>query len=109
MSDPRIIDIEIEDKIVDTDALHAELKAELGDLCTGLSYVPDTGRVIVHLVEGASLQQRNKAKTIVAVHDVAKLPPKVKPKSAEERIAELEATVAQLLAERVTPLRVGNR
>ncbi len=81
-----------------TDELHAAIKAELGDKFLGLS--TDETRVIFHLADDASGQDVSKAMLKFAEHDVATLPPRVQPKTHEQRIAELEAKIAQLLEQR---------
>lgn len=89
-------DIELEYKDVDTDVLHAQIKAELGDLFLGMSTTDD--KIILHVAPDAKGSHISKAMLKYAEHDVSKLPPKPVVKSDQERIAELEAAVAELLA-----------
>ncbi len=87
----------IQDKLIDYDILHAELKAQFGDSFTGIS----TGgagstRLIIHLEDGTDEEFDANALGIVQDHDVTKHPPKVPKKTTEDEIAELKARIAAL-------------
>lgn len=93
--------IELEMKELDTDALHTEIKAQLGDKFFGLSTSGD--KLILHVAPDVTGADTSKALLAYAAHDVSKLPPKVTPKSDSERIAELETLVAQLIEGKAKP------
>lgn len=94
-------DIELDMKDIDTDALHEEIKAQLGDKFFGLSTSGD--KVILHVAPGATGAEMSKARRAFDEHDKASLPPKPVVKTDKERIAELEAAVAELLATKGNP------
>lgn len=90
-------DIPFHVKEFDSDELHKQLKEQLGDKFNGLSFTNGGESVIIHLT-GEQPADVNKAMLTYAAHDVATLPPKVAPKSLEERLADLETEVTTLKA-----------
>ena len=68
-----MINLHIERESVNPDALHAQLKAALGESCPGLSV--GGGVVTIHLADETTAQQQAEARAIVAAHDPAVLTP----------------------------------
>ncbi|NWF69034.1 MAG: hypothetical protein HXY40_08105 [Chloroflexi bacterium] len=87
-------DIKLERR-VDSDVLHATLKAALDDQFLGISTAADDV-LIVHLAEDAGPAARTIAQTLVAAHDVNSLPPRPPAKTLEQRLAEIEARLTAL-------------
>jgi hypothetical protein len=99
INDPQLPynDIVLEWKDIDTDALHAEIKALLGDgWHYGLSTI-EGEKIIVHIDKPIAAKGMGKVLQAYTAHDVDSLPPKVPEKSDKERIAELETMLAALL------------
>jgi uncharacterized small protein (DUF1192 family) len=86
-------------KDVSPDDLHAAIKTQLGDKFFGVSTSPDG--VILHFDDTVTGSDITKARLAYDEHDIAMLPAKPRPKSIEERFAELEAEIVRLKAEKV--------
>lgn len=67
------MDITIELKVVNIEALDASLRAALGVKTSGLSY--HQGILTLHLLDSASAADQDSARAIVAAHDPAQLTP----------------------------------
>lgn len=102
MADKQYRDIKLEFKDFDAEELHKELKAQLGDTFYGVStgVIDGESVIIAHVALDAPPSAVNKVHAGYVAHDVSKLPPKPVRKTADERIAELEAKLEALMAER---------
>jgi hypothetical protein len=81
-------------KIVDSDVLHQQMKAALGEDFIGLSVTGEN--VIVHVSDSTNVQQISVIQMTIAAHDVTTLPPKPVEKSYDDRLKELEARIGAL-------------
>lgn len=68
-----MINLKIKKAAINPERLHADLKAALGEACSGLSYA--AGVVTVHLLDGASESQQAEAQAVVEAHNAADLTP----------------------------------
>jgi hypothetical protein len=102
-----MFDLPMPYKEIDGEALHATIKAELGDDFHGIS--THSKGVTIHL-EREDARLVDTAGRLFFSHDVSKIPPKPVRKSVEERLDEMANEItalknknAQLEAQAATP------
>ncbi|GEM_PF-3704715 len=68
-----MINLKIKKTAINPERLHADLKAALGEVCSGLSFT--AGVVTVHLSDRATDVQQTEARAVVEAHNAADLTP----------------------------------